>query len=446
MKKIVSALLLILWSLFELIAVKNSNSAIVANENLLAKALLYTQWEPISEIVNRNYGELRNSVIYQLGNKCNDSPTYLSSLSDYDLVWQGVLPYKFISDAGLRTSTELQNMLLVDYLNCIIEENNLHTKYSIDQLKGFTVQKNMNIAYDWWFYQNQATKQIIDQLNNVSATASIFAVKDNRFITMDCLKIIKADETYTYLGVYHHTVSSNHFKLYLAGSNDLKNWTYITDLGDRSHQGDIKKWGNGYLLANEQDPELGSNNIRVRYYCSYSNLIENKPSNDKSISRNFSKYAEGTPDIRVIEGSTPSESHVLIGFHFYNKGVRDQQAIGILSNFSSWRVWKDEISNSNITLMGYNGNIGGRSSFSHSGDFILMEAQITSNEWSSWRLLLGNGAFYYTLSPVTPLGSISFANPGISSIGNNQFVVTSFMPTEGNKKEEIGELRYVVQF
>lgn len=234
--------------------------------------------------------------------------------------------------------------------------------------------------------------------------------------------------------------------LRLAGSNDLKVWNYITDLGDRSHQGDIKKWGNGYLVANEQDPVEGSNNMRIRFFSSYANLIANQAENDMSIPHTFSSLAEGTPDIRTIIGDDPATSHIVIGFHYYDNGVHDQNAIGILYHFSNWRAWKDVISNYNIQFMGYNGNIGGRSSFSSNGNYVLQEAQITSNDWSSWRFLLGDGAFYYTLHPITPKGSTSFANPGIAPIGSDKFVVTSFMPTEGNQSGERGDLLYVVDF
>lgn len=263
---------------------------------------------------------------------------------------------------------------------------------------------------------------------------------------MDVLRIVKADEVYTYLGVYHSMVSTNQFKLFLAGSNDLINWTFIAELGDRAHQGDIEKWGNGYLVANEQDPIQGSNNVQIRYYSSYTNLIANNPSNSKSISRSFSSFAEGTPDIRKVEGSRPSSSNIVIGYHFYENGIRDQQAIGILSNFSEWRTWLDVISNYNIQQMGFKGNIGARSGFNHLGNYTLQEAQIISGDWSSWRILFGDGAFYYTLQPKTPSGSSSFANPGIAPIGNNAFAVTSFMPSQGNKNGEIGELLFTVQF
>jgi hypothetical protein len=234
--------------------------------------------------------------------------------------------------------------------------------------------------------------------------------------------------------------------LHLAGSNDLKTWHYITDLGDRSHQGDIKKWGNGYLIANEQDPVAGSNNIRIRFFSSYATLITNTATNDLSIPRTFSTSAEGTPDIRTIIGDEPSTSHIVIGFHYYDNGVRDQNAIGILYHFTSWRAWEDVISNYNIQLMGYAGNIGGRSGFTSQGNYVIQEAQKISNDWSSWRLLLGDGAFYYTLNPVTPKGSTSYANPGIALIGSDKFALTSFMPTEGNQSGERGELLYTVDF
>ena len=126
--------------------------------------------------------------------------------------------------------------------------------------------------------------------------------------------------------------------------------------------------------------------------------------------------------------------------------MQDQTAIGILYNFTSWRAWKDEISNYNISQMGFNGNFGDRGSFTHNGDFVLQEAQITANDWSSWRMLFGDGAFYTNVSPTTPAGSISYANPLISAIGTNNFVVTSFLPTEGNMNGERGELIYSIAF
>ena len=90
-----------------------------------------------------------------------------------------------------------------------------------------------------------------------------------------------------------------------------------------------------------------------------------------SLPQIFSTLAEGTPDIRTVIGDVPESSHIVIGFHFYDNGVHDQNAVGILKDFTNWRAWKDEVSNYNIQLMGYSGNIGGRSGFSYDGDYVL---------------------------------------------------------------------------
>jgi len=418
---------------------------LLRNEDILAKTLLYTEWATVPSIMSMPYSDLRNLLISNLINKCNNSLSSLQAMSDNDLAWSSLM-YKFLLDSGTKTGSELTAISLEDFRNTITSLNSGNTSYSVSQLQKYPNSKNLNIAYGWWFYQNSSTKLKIDKFNNIAGSNPFFEKKDSRWVNMDVLRIIKAEEAYTYLGVYHAMANENHFKLYLAGSNDLLNWTYITELGERAHQGDIKKWGNGYLVTNEQDTIEGSNNVQIRYYSSYANLIVNNPSNSKSISRTFSNFAEGTPDIRKVEGTSPSSSYIVIGYHYYDNGVRDQQAIGILYNFSNWRTWKDEISNYNIQEMGYKGNIGGRSGFTHLGNYVLQEAQITSGDWSSWRLLLGDGAFYYTLHPATPSGSTSFANPGIASVGTNTFAVTSFMPSQGNQRGEIGELLYIVQF
>lgn len=415
------------------------------NENIMVKTLVHTEWSSVPIIMSMNYSDLRNALISHLESKCNNSLTSLQEMRDYDLGW-GALMYKFLLEAGINDVQQLSSMTLEDCRNSIINLNATMTQTPVSQLQEKTNAKNLHIAYGWWFYQNSPTKQIIEKLNNIAGSNPSFNLKDNNNFGMDVLRIVKADDAYLYLGVYHSTSGTDHFKLYLAGSNDLKNWTNIIELGDRAHQGDIEKWGAGYIVANEQDVVQGSNNIQVRYYSSYANLIVNNSDFNKSIGRSFSSLAEGTPDIQKIEGNIPSSSHILIGYHYYDNGIRDQQAFGILKDFSEWKTWKDEISNFNIQEMGYKGNIGGRSGFSQAGNYVIQEAQITSGDWSSWRLLFGNGAFYSTLYPLTQLGSKSFANPGVTMVEPNKFAVTSFMPSQGNHMDEKGELLYTIQF
>lgn len=424
---------------------KDDKKELESNENVLAKALLHTAWSAVPDIMSMSCSEMRDALISDLDSKTGNSLSSLQAMSDYDLSW-GALMVKFLLDSETYSSQQLLTLSLDDYRNTIIDLNASNTQMAASKLRTFSNAKNLNIAYHWYFDQNNSTREMINKFSQIAGSNPHFDLKDDQNRGMDVLRIVKTDEAYTYLGVYHSMASNNQFILYLAGSNDLQNWTHITQLGDRSHQGDIKKWGNGYLVANEQDPVQGSNNIRLRYYASYAHLIENNAANDISIPQTFSTLAEGTPDIRQVIGTTSSSSHILIGYHYYDRGIRDQLAFGILQNFAEWRTWQDEVSNYNIQEMGYAGNIGGRSAFTYSGEYVLQEAQITSGDWGSWRFLFGDGAFYYTLNPVTPKGSTSFANPGITQVGPDTFAVTGYMHTAGNKQGERGELIYTVEF
>lgn len=418
----------------------------IRNEDMLVKTLLYTETVPVSRIMSSSYIDLRGLIINNLREKTSQSESSLQSLNDSDLCW-AVIMLKFIIEAEIKNTEQLKNMTLDDCKNALIAENVKNTSFTLHYYESKSIAENLNVAYQSWFQKNTSVKKIIDGLNNVAGSNPIYQLKDNRNIGMDVLRIVKANEDFVYLGVSHYMVGNGEFKLSLSGSDDLKNWTFISDIGDRAHQGDIEKWGDGYLIANEQDVIQGSNNIQIRFFSSYEDLKNNNPSYNKSIQRTFALSAEGTPDIRRIEGVSPTESYILIGFHYYEDMIKDQQAFGILKNFNEWKAWKDIISNYNIKQMGFGGNIGGRSYFNYSNStYVLQEAQINYGDWGAWRLLIGNGIFYHALRPVTSLNSTSFANPGILSMGQNKFAVTSFMHSAGNKPEETGELIYYIDF
>lgn len=422
-----------------------SQPTLIKNEDILVKTLLYTEWAKPSAVWSMNYAETRTFILEKLGDKCSNTNASLQEMNDADLAW-GAMMYQFLLNGGFFSASRLSEMTLSDFRNVIIELNQENTGQPLQKFQDKSNAANLVLAYGWWFSKNSVTRPMIDKLTQVKDNDPSFGTKDDTGRGMDVLRVVKADERYTYLGVYHSMVGPDHFKLYLAGSNDLKKWTQLAELGDRAHQGDIKKWGQGYLVANEQDTVLGSNNVQVRYFASYADLLINKPSNKKSIVRSFAPTAEGTPDIRVVEGDRPENSTITIGFHYYENRIHDRQAFGILHNFKDWRAWIDPVSNFTIAELGFTGNFGARNAFSHLGNFVLQEAQITFGDWSSWRILFGNGAFYCILRPETPAGSLSFANPGIASLGNGKFAVTSFMPSEGNSKGEPGELFYTVQF
>jgi hypothetical protein len=419
----------------------NSNGLNTRNESILVKTLLLNKWLIVPQIYKSSYDTLRCKLISEIVDRTAIPEKKLIKLLDEELS-SIALTYGFFLKAEIKTVKTLKLMSRQDLLQILIEINKKKTTYLTSYLKDFSMEENLRIAYQWWLPQKNAS--LIIQINEIVIDKSYFQVKDNHQRAIEVLKIVKADEDdFKYLGVYHSMVSKNHFKLYLAGSNDLKSWIRITSLGDRLHQGDIKKWGNGYLLVNEEDKKEGSNNIKVRFYESYKDLCANQSKNNISLSRTFSSFAEGTPDIREIYGKTPEDSHLLFGFHYFNNKDVDYQAIGILKDFKAWKAWKDIITDKNIIEMGFKGNIGGRYSFNNQGQtYVLQEAQIKKNDFSTWRLLIGTDAHFTKLNIKTPKGSTSFANPSITKIENEAFVISTFLPTEGNRKRENGQLIY----
>jgi hypothetical protein len=412
------------------------------NECVLVKTLMLNEWFSISEIHKGSYETFFNRLVSEIVDRTAIPKNKLFELSDEELSTIA-LTYRFLLNSKIKSMGELKSMSKQDLLQILIKINKEQIIKNNYKFEFSSMNENLKIAYQWWLPLKNAP--LILQINEIDINKSHFQVKDNYGFGTEVLRIVKADEAdYKYLGVYHSMLSKNHFELYLAGSNDLKTWMRITNLGNRSHQGDIKKWGTGYIIVNEEDKVEGANNIRVRYYASYNKLRINAPEYSTGLTRQFSKYAEGTPDIREIKGDLPENSHLLIGFHYFNKGDVDYQAIGILKNFTNWKAWKDDISNKNIIAMGFKGNIGARSSFkSFDETFVLQEAQLEKHDFSKWRLLIGDGAYYTQLNLKTPKGAASFANPGITEIGKEEFVITTFLPSEGNRKQERGQLLYI---
>jgi hypothetical protein len=66
----------------------------------------------------------------------------------------------------------------------------------------------------------------------------------------------------------------------------------------------------------------------------------------------------------------------------------------------------------------------------------LQEARFVKNDWSSWKIMLGLNGYYTEVLISTPKKSTSFANPSITKINNNKYVISLFVPTEGNHYNE----------
>ncbi|MBG7631611.1 MAG: hypothetical protein IZT56_14435, partial [Bacteroidetes bacterium] len=414
------------------------------NEDVLVKILLLTKWIDLDHIYEMNHSQLRNTLLLNLAQKTSIKKEELKIFSDLDLTTIALM-YRFLENSKIKPTEELKLMTLDGLKNTLLNANKENTHFSISTLKKFSNYKNFRTAYNWWLPKNYET--LIKNLNEVEAVKAHYKLGDNYNHSTDVLKIERIDEKdYKYIGVYHKMVGNNHFELSLAGSNNLKSWTFIVTLGDRAHQGELTKWGDGFLLVNEEDKTEGSNNIEIRYYTSYKNLKMNIAYKSLSLPRKFSEFAEGTPDIRKIVGETPSDSYIQIGFHYFNNGDVDYQAMGILKNFKQWKAWKDDITNYNILEKGFKGNIGGRTSFKYLNDqLIILEAQIDKNDFSKWRLLIGDGAFYTQLNLKTSYGSTSFANPGITQIDKSTYAITSYLHSKGNSYKEKGQLIYLTK-
>jgi hypothetical protein len=295
----------------------------------------------------------------------------------------------------------------------------------------------------------QRLEPLIEGVENVAGgTPVVYGLTDEAGHAMDTLKILPLASG-DFLGIYHVWIEDA-FRLLLARSSDLVSWTPIAELGDHNHQGDIKPMGEGYVVANEQDIPDRGNHLRFRHYESLDKLISGESLYDKSLPRELSRYSEGTPDIRLIEGDDPGECSISIGFHYYRRTglVRkvDRLAQGVLAGFDRWIAWIDELTNQSIVNMGYKGNIGGRCSFSADREtWYIQEAQLRWKDWSSWRVLLGNGRSYIQLEPRTRGASESFANPSLARWNGDRYAASLFLPRQGSVPGEAGELVFGFQ-
>jgi len=486
------------------------------NTTLLINVLLHARWNAPAEIVamtkkhDDQVDHCRTAVIHQLHQRCGNTKAFLQQLSDGKLA-EHVLLYQWLVEARIRTRAELAQMTLEEHRNTAIVETMMHQpkKYSdISQLQRLTTWELTAVAHQWWLPQRyQPLIRAMTNVNSVndnkasSSSSCCFGLHDNLGNSMDTLKVLPMmtsgnnNESKTdadtedggyYLGIYH-TYKGSFFQLQLAktvvvnnnnnnnnnnNAQTLHSWEHITNLGDRSHQGDIRylpQWGTeGFLVANEEAVPGSGNNIRVRFYPNLAALFCNEAQYSMALPRTFSTGAEGTPNIISMDGDSPESSSIFIGFHYYRDCVVDRQAYGVLTNFSEWTAWNNEIVNTSVEQMGFGGNIGGRYRFAWGDDdddddddsndkdslrsnMMILEAQQTPHDWASWRLLVGNGSFFTPLELRTPHQSTSFANPCVvhdmirssrTTTGQQAYIATAFLPSQGNGEGEAGELLY----
>jgi len=412
-----------------------------SEKDLLISILIHSKWSNFNSIIKLSTTDLRALLISELNIRTNEKINVLSSKTNIELT-TFCLVYTFLKTATVRTESKLQEMFLTDLRNTLIIENEKHLNKTINTLQTLTTKKLVQLGYSWYLPKtyNYFINFNLSQ-RSTKPLRSKFKLKDDLGRRMNVIKIVKTNENgphkYPYLGLYHIRVSEDDFNLQLAGSNDLFNWNFITEIDYNAHQGDIVKWNDGYLIAYEEDKTQGVNNIALKYYMDYDSLISNHSTYDKQLNTSIHRFGvEGTPDIRNFSGESPTNGNIQIGFHYYD-GTIDKLAMGVLQNGETWTACKDALSEINLRAMNFKGNIGSRKGFQYQDELLtLQEARFVKGDWSTWKIMLGLNGYYTEVLISTPKGSKSFANPSITEIDTNKYAISLFLPTEGNHFRE----------
>ena len=412
-----------------------------SEKDLLISILLHSKWSDFTSVLKMSTHELKALLITELSKRTNETTSVLQSKTNLELS-SFCLAYTFLKTAALRSESKLQEMFLVDIRNTLIIENEKHLNKNRNTLQALTTKKLVQLGYRW--YLPKTYNNFIDLNFNQRSTKPLrskFKLKDDLGRRMNVIKIVKTNESgphkFPYIGLYHVRVSEDDFNLQLAGSNDLFNWNFITEIDNNAHQGDIVKWNDGYLVAYEEDKIQGANNIALKYYTDYDRLISNHSAYEKHLNTSIHEFGvEGTPDIRNFSGDSPTNGNIQIGFHYYD-GTIDKLAMGVLQNGETWTAWKDALSEINLRDMNFKGNIGSRKGFQYQDQLLtLQEARLVKGDWSTWKIMLGLNGYYTEVLITTPKGSKSFANPSITEIDTNKYAISLFLPTEGNHFRE----------
>jgi hypothetical protein len=302
-----------------------------------------------------------------------------------------------------------------------------------------------------------ASPELVALLQDVEAAdGHRYGTTDDQGIGMDTVKIIPGPPGVGYLAVYHHLIGGV-FDVRLATSTDLLTWHYVATLEHDASQPTIAQHaGGGFLVAYEKSGSGaacgGSGScLAFQHYANIDALLAGGEDRSVAVDRTLSSCNEGTPNIYAVT-LHPDLDHSIIdvGFHYFQGCDVDRQAIGTLTNFSSWKARADANLNALFTSLGtIGGNVGDRDALLYQGrPYSLVEAQNTKNDFGTWRPYL----FDRTANALTRLqisthaGSTSFGNPTYTELrlpgGDRGFVSTQFIFSEGARGGEAGSLVY----
>ena len=291
---------------------------------------------------------------------------------------------------------------------------------------------------------------LLSQVTN--APLHRYQARDDSGRTLDCLQIVEIAPA-DYLGVYH-TLKNGAFQLHLGHSTNLLHWSHHTVLDEASSQGALWRGPKGdFLLAYEVNvPDAVV--MRLRHYPDRAALEQARFDRTLDLPRTLAPTAEGTPSFERVElGDDLATSRIDLRLHYYRNQRVDRAARGTLLGFTNWSARTEAVIDTALARHGVRGNIGDRSHFRFQDrDYLLQEGQLRPNDWTSWRIYLLEPSAKPLVAHEVPIhthgGSKSFANPSITRLrdpnGRWCYVVTLFLPSQGNARGEAGCLIYVV--
>jgi len=297
--------------------------------------------------------------------------------------------------------------------------------------------------------------EFMSQVQDVAgATAYRYGAVDNRGVPLETLKIIN-DPKGGYLGVYQTTVDGVSY-VKVGTSTDLLTWTTRTMLASRGSQPTITRLTDGgFLVAYEQDGDCtgagapGGSCLRLLHYPSLPALLSHQSDRAFQIKRTTSACAEGSPNIYATHLNPDlSHSRIRLGFGYSRNCRFDRQAIGTLTNFTTWQKEIPQPPNQSLQARGAAGDITDRDAIYYDGvQYRLVDGQLVLGAESSWRTFLYSLPYgAKALKLRTHRGSTAFESPTATWVGapagGQAIVFTQYIPASGAAPGEAGELIY----
>ena len=279
-----------------------------------------------------------------------------------------------------------------------------------------------------------------------AATAYRYGLTDDLDNVMDGAKVIRIPEARTFAAVYHTWSEADAaFHVHLATSDDLMTWTWVHEFGRQASQPTIAAASDGgYVVAWEQEPD--PIHLTIAYYPTWDALRTGTAAKRIDPPVTTPACGEGTPSIE-----TASSDRVAVAFHHHEACEHDRQAGGT-TDWSTWEATTRPRVDDVLTGAGLLGSHGDRDGITFEGrDFTLYEGQLAQDDWTTFRVVLVDDATstLQRLPIRTHAGSTAFTNPTISQIevgGKDALLVTLFVPSEGARGGEAGELIYYRTF